>query len=99
MSNKIQRDLVLNTPKVLKQNQMENQRPESLGHSSDVVIALAASNPIAANASVNHKKLLFLIKMQKNNETPTLGKTLRNDGANHVTNSRVEAHTNAAVFS
>lgn len=36
-------------------------------------------------------------------ETPTLGETLKNDGENHVTNSRVEAQTNvqtnAAVFS
>lgn len=28
-------------------------------------------------------------------ETPTLGENLKNDGANHVTNSRVEDQTNA----
>ncbi|KAI5445685.1 hypothetical protein KIW84_013781 [Lathyrus oleraceus] len=50
---------ILKTPKVLKQNQMENRHPESHGHSSDDVVALAASNPITANASVNHKKLLL----------------------------------------
>ncbi|KAI5416546.1 acyl-CoA-binding domain-containing protein 5 isoform X2 [Lathyrus oleraceus] len=106
---------ILKTPKVLKQNQMENRHPESLGHSSDAVVALAASNPITANASVNHKVEPEAASLNQNAEKietptlgetlkndganhPTLGETLKNDGANHVTNSRVEAQTNVQTI-
>ncbi|MCI08074.1 RING finger protein B-like, partial [Trifolium medium] len=45
--------------KTAKVNPMENRHPESLQHSSEAVVALAASNPITANAAVNHKVKLF----------------------------------------
>lgn len=55
----------LKTPKVLKQNQMENREAvhgdssESQKHCSEAVVAVAASNPITANASDTHKVKLF----------------------------------------
>jgi hypothetical protein len=45
--------------KTAKVNPMENRNSESLQHSSEAVVALAASNPITANAAVNHKVKLF----------------------------------------
>jgi hypothetical protein len=49
-----------NKLKTHKVNQMENRHSESLYHSSEAVVALAARNPMTANASVNHKVKLFL---------------------------------------
>lgn len=48
-----------NKLKTHKVNQMENRHSESLYHSSEAVVALAARNPMTANASVNHKVKLF----------------------------------------
>ncbi|PNY11087.1 RING finger protein B-like [Trifolium pratense] len=45
--------------KTAKVNPMENRHPEPLQHSSEAVVALAASNPITANAAVNHKRLIL----------------------------------------
>lgn len=55
----------LRTPKVLKENQMENRQAvcgdssESHEHSSEAVGALTSSNPITANASDTHEVKLF----------------------------------------
>ncbi|XP_027192931.1 uncharacterized protein [Cicer arietinum] len=97
----------LKTPKVLKQNQMENREAvhgdssESQKHCSEAVVAVAASNPITANASDTHKvsanpepEAASVNPNAEKNETPTLGVNLKNDGANEVTSSRGDAQTN-----
>lgn len=93
-----------NKLKTHKVNQMENRHSESLYHSSEAVVALAARNPMTANASVNHKvptnpglEAASLNRNAEKIETPTLGVNLKNDGANDVTNSRVEAQTNVPI--
>ncbi|KAK2411441.1 Galactose oxidase/kelch repeat superfamily protein [Trifolium repens] len=87
--------------KTAKVNPMENRNSESLQHSSEAVVALAASNPITANAAVNHKVYTnpepvaaSLNRNAEKNETPTLGGNSKNDGASDATNSRGEAQTN-----
>ncbi|KAJ1388557.1 Kelch-type beta propeller [Sesbania bispinosa] len=97
----------LKTPKVLKQNQMENKpavhgdSSESHEHHSEAVAALTSSNPTTENASDTHKvsanpepEAASLNRKDEKNETPTTGENLKNDGANDVTSSRSEALTN-----
>ncbi|KAI5416547.1 hypothetical protein KIW84_041555 [Lathyrus oleraceus] len=67
-----------------------------------LTIAIVQVEPEAASLNQNAEKIETptLGETLKNDGAnhPTLGETLKNDGANHVTNSRVEAQTNVQTI-
>ncbi|KAK7330276.1 hypothetical protein VNO77_24466 [Canavalia gladiata] len=97
----------LKTPKVLKQNQVENREAvhgdssESHEHRTESVAVLMSSNPTTTNAFDTHKvtgnpepESAPLNQNDENHETPkSFGGNLKNDGANDVTSSKVEVQT------
>ncbi|XP_061364937.1 tip elongation aberrant protein 1-like [Gastrolobium bilobum] len=98
----------LKTPKVIKQNEMENRQvvpgdsTESHENRIEAVSALISSDRTTANASATHKvsanpepEAAFLNRNNENNETPkSLWGNLKNDGANEVISSKGEVQTN-----
>ncbi|XP_052723198.1 tip elongation aberrant protein 1 isoform X8 [Vigna angularis] len=98
----------LKTPKVLKQNQMENQEAfcgdssESHEHRTESIAVVMSSNPVTADASDTHKvsanqepEAAALNQNDEKHETPiSLSENLKKDGANDVICSRDEVQTN-----
>ncbi|KAH1201500.1 Rab9 effector protein with kelch motifs [Glycine max] len=96
------------TPKVVKQNQMENREAsrgdssESHEHRTESIAVLMSSNPMTANPSDTHKvsanpeaEAAALNQNDEKHETPkSLIGNLTNDGANDVTSSKGEVQTN-----
>jgi len=99
----------LKTPKVLKQNQMENQEAfrgdnlESREHRTKSIAVLMSSNPVTANASYAHEvsanpeleAFETLNRNDEKHETPkSLIGNLKKYGANDVTSSKGEVQLN-----
>ncbi|XP_027331059.1 tip elongation aberrant protein 1 isoform X2 [Abrus precatorius] len=96
------------TPKLVKQNQMENREAvrgdysESHEQRTDSVAALMSSTPTTANTSDTHKisanpepESAALNQNDEKDETPkSLERNLKNDGANDVTSPKGEVQTN-----
>uniref|UniRef100_A0A0R0JV95 Uncharacterized protein n=1 Tax=Glycine max TaxID=3847 RepID=A0A0R0JV95_SOYBN len=97
----------LKTPKVVKQNQMENREAsrgdcsECHEHRTESIAVLMSSNPMTANPSDTHKvsanpepEAAALNRNDEKHETPkSLIGNLTNDGANDVTSSQGEVQT------